>query len=471
MKTKISLLIITFIIGTSCQPQEVHNCPFPNTSHAKNDICGFLEVPLHSDSPNGVKTKIAYLVIKSKSNVPKPDPVIFLQGGPGGVVLPLADSFSRLSIDPNRDFILFDQRGTGFSDPICPEINEEVMNILSKDLTMEKESEEITKILNSCELLLQNKNKTLQNYNTFQNVSDLEALRKHLGYNQWNLFGGSYGTRLGLAYMDLYPNAVRSSILVSVFPTQIRFYDHMISNFKRSLNKVLSNCANNKSCNDQYPNLKEDFFVTLEELKTNPLTFNWNGKPFTLNAQDFLFYIHQMLYDRSTISSLPSFITTIKNRETSALSFQTNGLNQRLELVNFAMFWAVMNGDEGNFDNLLKVKKDVSENLLFSPGISLVSSVPKFTANLNVNQKRITDLPNSSHTIPTLIINGDYDPITPPSNAALTAKTLANSYVFIFENEGHTPFNRCFFKTASEFINNPSKTPNNECAKNTINFD
>ncbi|MBI9049246.1 MAG: prolyl aminopeptidase [Anaerolineaceae bacterium] len=105
---------------------------------------------------------------------PHGKPILFLHGGPGGSVV----AKSRRYFDP--DFyrvILFDQRGTGKSQPKL----------------------------------------SLHDNTTWHLIEDIEKLRRHLGISQWSLFGGSWGSTLALAYATNHPNRVISIILRGVF--------------------------------------------------------------------------------------------------------------------------------------------------------------------------------------------------------------------------------------------------------------
>lgn len=115
---------------------------------------------------------------------PKGKPVVFLHGGPGGGTLPLYRQF----FDPQRwRIVLFDQRGCGQSTPHA-------------------ELEENT---------------------TWHLVSDIEALRSHLGIDQWVVFGGSWGSTLALAYSQTHPDRCSGLILRGIFmlrPQEIRWF-------------------------------------------------------------------------------------------------------------------------------------------------------------------------------------------------------------------------------------------------------
>lgn len=135
-------------------------------------MLGYIDTPInqiHYLKVDGVHT----LYIEECGN-PDGEPVIFLHGGPGGMISEL----SRRFFDPKYyRIILFDQRGCGKSTPfLC-----------------------------------------LENNSVFDSVEDIEKIRQHLDINQFCLFGGSYGTTLALAYAIAYPNNVKHMILRGIF--------------------------------------------------------------------------------------------------------------------------------------------------------------------------------------------------------------------------------------------------------------
>ncbi|HEV7289975.1 prolyl aminopeptidase [Sphingomonas sp.] len=105
---------------------------------------------------------------------PGAKPAIFLHGGPGGGFAP---SHRRL-FDPTRyDVLLFDQRGCGRSTPHAG----------------------------------------LEDNTTWHLVADMERLRELLGAEQWLVFGGSWGSTLGLAYAQTHPDRVSALVLRGIF--------------------------------------------------------------------------------------------------------------------------------------------------------------------------------------------------------------------------------------------------------------
>ena len=95
-------------------------CPFnPASANGLRIDCGQLVVPMRRDQPTSKQVFLSVAVIRSTSPTPLPDPVIYLAGGPGGSAVAGVDMWTNppTPILENRDLILIDQRGTGYSGP------------------------------------------------------------------------------------------------------------------------------------------------------------------------------------------------------------------------------------------------------------------------------------------------------------------------------------------------------------------
>ncbi len=114
-----------------------------------------------------------------QSGNPHGKPVVFLHGGPGGGSSP----WHRRFFDPDvYRIVLFDQRGCGRSLPHAGEPDAD-----------------------------------LSHNTTWHLVADIESLRTSLGIDRWQVFGGSWGSALALAYAETHPEAVTEVILRGVF--------------------------------------------------------------------------------------------------------------------------------------------------------------------------------------------------------------------------------------------------------------
>ena len=164
----------------------------------QNIDCGYLFVPETRDDSSSPSIQLAYAVLYAPTESPQPDPVIYLAGGPGGSAVKELDGWLDAPYLQDRDLVLLDQRGTGYSLPTlnCPEMEQAV-----QDATQ------------ACRDRLVEEGVDLQAYSSVENAADVADLRVALGYDEWNLYGISYGTRLALTVMRDHPEGVRSVVL------------------------------------------------------------------------------------------------------------------------------------------------------------------------------------------------------------------------------------------------------------------
>lgn len=152
--------------------------------------------------PNGRTIELAVAVLHSHSANPAPDPVIFLAGGPGqSALLGIAELLAASWIRDDRDLIVFDQRGSGYSTPSlqCPET--EYAAYGSWETAQEAIDAQIRQTM-VCRDRLVAAGIDLAAYDAVASAKDVQ-LRRALGHEQWNLYGISYGTHLALEVMRL----------------------------------------------------------------------------------------------------------------------------------------------------------------------------------------------------------------------------------------------------------------------------
>ena len=127
--------------------------------------------------------------------------IIALAGGPGQPALPFAEQFAELlgPIADTRDLIVFDQRGTGTSDPLSCHFG--------------KGSRTLEQAISQCAGALGPRRAF---FTTADSVADIEAIRQAGGYEKLVLYGTSYGTKVAEDYAQAYPGRVEALVLDSV---------------------------------------------------------------------------------------------------------------------------------------------------------------------------------------------------------------------------------------------------------------
>jgi pimeloyl-ACP methyl ester carboxylesterase/heat shock protein HslJ len=167
--------------------------------------CGRMTVPEDRSRPYGPKVEIAYAVLKSSVAPAQRDAVLYLEDGPGISALELAPlraaAFALTRAD--RDLILFDVRGTGFSTRMgCEQWIGRADNPYAV-----------------CAAELRSRGRDVSNYSTTDIASDAADLLSALGYRTANLHGVGYGARVVQRIVVRQPSRVRSAVL-DLTPTE-----------------------------------------------------------------------------------------------------------------------------------------------------------------------------------------------------------------------------------------------------------
>jgi len=230
--------------------------------------CGYLIVPEDRADPDSRDIRLAVAIFRHPDGAPEPDPIIYLEGGPGGSPLEIrAPNFAYFGpiFAANRDIILFDQRGVGFSEPAldCPALTELYLDLLDFEadgelLTAQEILDRKVEAFMACAEDL-SAVADLSAYNTVANAADVNDLRLALGYDQVNLYGSSYGTRLALGVMRDFSEGVRSVVLDAPYGPDADIYLDTPSSFDRALTVLTKECAADDACNAAYPDLRTCF--------------------------------------------------------------------------------------------------------------------------------------------------------------------------------------------------------------------
>lgn len=439
----------------------------------------YLSVPENWDQPSGKTIKIAVAILKHTSGNVDSNPVVYIEGGPGAGGIEGIWSWLKHPLRKSSDIILMDVRGTGNSLPkFCPDLGKKFLEILAKNQNSKQDEQHKTLAAMSCRQDLLNRGIDLNAYNSTSIAKDLNALKKVLKYNNWNVYGVSYGTYTAQVYANDFSQDIKSLILDSSISDIAQYYNHNTENYVNSLKKVFTDCANDPVCNKQYPNLENAYYETIEKLEKNPITVKVGRKiisdrKFTYNAEDFKIAIQQSLYRKKLIEVLPLLITEFHKGNKSTLSSLVAAFSGALGL-DYGQYYCVScnevipNNSISAFNaNAINYKK-LKGGLSFYRSDFLVCE----KWNLETNKQSIKDLSNLSKLkVPVLVFSGAFDPITPALNGKITVDKFKNGFLVNAPISGHAPgFSKIGYKIVNEFIKNPFKRPNTKELDNKVHF-
>jgi pimeloyl-ACP methyl ester carboxylesterase len=476
----VSLVLLGLLLG-GCKSSAFKEAECQFQAPEGIDIeCGYLSVPENRSIENSPMIKLHVAIYHTDNQNPAPDPVVYLDGGPGGFTLDLLSNYLMVfsKLRETRDLILFDQRGVGYSQPSldCPEVEDQSHLDWTLNLSMKTADQNYTQALQACHDRLTREGIDLSAYTSAANAADVEDLRKALGYKQWNIYGSSYGTRLALTVIRDYPDGVRSVVLDSVFPPQVDLFNSVSTNFERSLNLVFDRCAAEAACNQAFPDSKERFYQFVDQLDSNPQTFtnlyDSSTKKFIdipMNGDRFIWATFNMLYRTDQIPVLPMRFASLQQGTSASFpqllwSFITSD-----KMLSEGMYFSVHCNEEIPFTSVDAFERSTSKvTPRLEDGIDNIQIFQMCSVWGSASPNSIENQAVVSE-IPTLILSGEFDPITPPAWGQLAAETLSNSQYLEFPGFGHgilgngTDGGACPNQVVNAFINNPNAAVDASC--------
>ncbi len=315
----------------------------------------------------------------------------------------------------------------------------------------------------------------LRLYVTSIAMDDLDDVRAALGYQQINIIGGSYGTRVAQEYLKRYGRHVRTVILHGVSPTSQLMPRDFPQHTERALKGVLDECAADEACRAAFPNLRADVKTVLERLLRGPVEvevkFPPNAKKTTrvkLTRDLAGEAVRYMLYQSGAASRIPLFLHLAAQGNFTPLAESAIFYRQQI----------VATGSNGMY-----LSVTCAEDLPWiKAGEGERNGENTFLGDYRLRQQRKAcdlwtrgDIPKdyaapTQSKVPVLILTGELDPVTPPLYGDRAAKYLPNSLHIIVPSGGHgfggLEGLDCISKLAVEFINSGSaKGLNTSCVK------
>jgi pimeloyl-ACP methyl ester carboxylesterase len=434
--------------------------------------CGTLTVPEDRSDPTGAWIDLAVAVVHTNAATPAPDAGVYLGGGPGGTVMDSLPGRYKAVYGEARDVVLFDQRGVGLSEPNldCPERDEALWDTYATAEPFADELEGLIAATEVCRDRLLLEGVDLDSYTSIESALDVRDLRRALGYEQWNLYGVSYGTSLAQQVVRADPFSTRSVVYDSTLPNLDLGPERLSGAADRVFEQLWAGCAADASCSAAHANLGAEFAATVAAYDDDPLPLTIpdpGGGPdrdLLLTGADLTGGLFAALYRTDLIPALPAVLTAAAGRDEATLELiAAEGLSGLTELVD-GVFLSVECHDRPWPDGRaavedLMVDRPELGSLFFTAAFAYCETwgVPPGPAGFRT-------LPVSS--VPSVVLAGSYDPITPPEGGqALDAALLHSSYAE-FPRYGHgvlSSANTCAVSIVRALLTQPSTPPDTTC--------
>lgn len=439
--------------------------------------CGYLEVPEDRSRPSSRTIRLHVAIFSSDSPTPEADPVVVLTGGPGGGALAeWPPDLGRLPFSQDREVVIVDQRGTGYSEPSlrCPESTDAMLDELDGPADPPAEALRL-----SVEAAIRCRDRLLalgtdpSAYTSAASASDLRDLRIALGYREWNIYGISYGTRLALTTMRDQPAGIRSVILDSTYPPQVDRAAEVAPNAVRAIERLFAACAAQSACAAGYPDLGDRFVTLARQLDVAPARFALfdrdSGRTLDVHADGAALVnaVFELQYDSTAIPGLPGAIRGLEQGGRELLESGTRLTIDGSRSISLGTFFSVECGEEMAFSRAEDIDRSAAhlEPVLARPFTEwaerLLATCVIWPASQPVP---LEDEPVRSD-VPTLLLAGGLDPITPPEWARLAAETLSRGRLFEFPGVGHGVLTarQCAYFLVRDFLADPFAEPDATC--------
>ncbi len=397
--------------------------------------CVDLQLPEDWSQPEGESITVHVAILPPSGGQATRAPLYLLAGGPGQAATQMGRFISRAleRARRGREVVLVDQRGTGRSTPFECEISNDPH--IGGD-----------EVARKC---LSNTSQRPQHFHSAAFIRDLEAVRKYLGHGQINLLGGSYGTRAGLLYLRAYPQHVRTLTLDAVAAPATAFMQRSLLSASEALNNVLQACAAQPHCATAFPQLATQLNDIRQSLRQQPVVVQAD---FTLSITEdvFLNALRNALYSAEHTAMLPYIISQFAAQNYAPWLAVGQAWESTYAQMSVGTMLSVLCAEEVPRTSAEQARELSRGKLFANVDLSFWFDACKVWPSARFpdgyGEPVVSD-------VPTLLLSGALDPVTPPHFADVAAATLSRSRHIVAPYNGHiTSAYACIPKLLAQFL-------------------
>ncbi len=416
-------------------PLTLTPCDLPGLSSPAR--CGTYEVWEDRDSRTGRRIALKVVLLPATSAERRPDPLVFFAGGPGESVTSSASGLATglAPLLAHRDAVLIDVRGTGGSAPLlCDGMmsSQGVQKFLDDFLPVAEVEKCRQQYEGRAELGL---------YTTANAVDDVAEVLTALGVRQANLLGGSYGTRAAQAFAIRHPDLVRTIILDGVLPMDERAPLQIARDAQNAFDGWARECAEDEACHQAFPDVQADFAAVRRRLEREPVQVQvldpkaGSALTIQLDKNGLAQTVRYMLYMPSTAVTLPLFLHQAAAGDWSGLGEMALFFGSSLTQMADGFYLSVTCAEDVAFLDPTTVPAAIEGTFLGDFRIARQQAACAAWPYRKLGPETLAPLQSP---VPTLLISGEHDPVTPASNAVEVAKHLPNAVRVVVPDGCHS---------------------------------
>ena len=453
--------------------------------------CFVLIVAENRELPQGREVRLKVAVLKAKRTAGL-EPLVYLSGGPGDAPLvassagadPLAEGDwwnETANIRRRRDVIVMSQRGAGGSTPnldcFDPRTSQPA-KARRRTVTEQQERD----LLVSCRAALERRKIDLAMYTTPALADDVADLAIAFALSRINLYGVSYGTRWGLEVMRRHPGLVRAAVLDGVYPPQVNGEQNEPEIVRRAFERLYADCTADPVCRERHPAVRAIVEGAIAAAERTPLQLTLQledgAQPARLDGAKLLMVLLHMMREGEA-ALIPEAVAASGQGDLRLLRMfaeDLEGSDGGLLEQNAQQFDGLYNSIEcretwSAVDRVAR-RRQIEANGLYSLN-ARQSKSPAFCQVWRVPPAPAAERQPVTSEIPTLLLSGGYDWLTPPAWAREAARSLTSSRHVVFRAQGHGVVvqDPCAGRLRDGFIDDPDPRRAPPCRADTpLNF-
>ena len=403
---------------------------------------GSLSVPENRNVANSRQITLKYVRFPSTGDTPG-TPIVYLSGGPGGSGIQTA-KYQRfplfMAMREFGDVIALDQRGTGASNdlPNCTSSQ----HISATEPTTDVEFFAFERAaFAECLDYWKSEGVDVYGYTTSESVADLAALRRHLGSEQIDLWGISYGSHLSLAALQQIDDQIGRVVI-----TAIEGLDQTVKQPARGdayFDRLQSAIDKVPTAKEKYPDVKALIARVLTRLDQTPLllefpTQDGEAAPYLLQKRDLQKITSALIADPARAVWILEIFRALDGGDTApVIALLQRAVDPTDTAISFRPMTVLMDVASGSSPERRAMITQQAETALMGPHMNFSMHLETVDASLDLGET-FRSAPVSD--VPTLVISGTLDGRTYPESGQEATAGLSNRQTVIVENGGHNVF-------------------------------
>jgi pimeloyl-ACP methyl ester carboxylesterase len=492
--------------NTSAQATQPGYTPLWEPTACKHDrapgsttYCGYMVVPERREAPTGHAIKVYHVIMPAVNGSPSGPPVMYLTGGPGASTWSAVNLFEmttgpaaiyRQKFGGTRDLIIVDQRGTNQSIPAlyCDTETAPLRStVYGADFPLASSLR--VQALNACRQRWIREGVNLSGYDDYEVAADVADFLRLRGLPRINLYGASWGTRVTMQVMKLYPQIVNAAVIDSILPPELNPFVAEVQGTQFGIQALIDNSRS------AYPLIQTYINTILERLRVRPVDVvgyhypngpgacsapGTGGVPYVVHitADKFIDYLAaNQLRSTPYCTNLPKNIKFMFDQQRydiiadswiSSMDFSFSASGPVAGAPANAMFQSVFAANDAFYARPTDVLANILRNVTESGLAMWLENSFIYREPAMVGSWPVDPLPASVRlpvisTIPTMMLVGTLDTATPSIFSRPSQVGLPNSVYYEIVSGHATAYLPCVLDMLDAWLQRPGVPTGNQC--------